>query len=250
MNDDFNDDFAKYDAMREELSKPDPDIPDSVHPPLLEREPSGNLGGEGRAYDPQQDGTPQTHHQHQPQQYEPQQHQQLPDVTEDPIGHFSGRFQELESVALGNIDDSARRDFVGNVERSERLIRQEVPDYDEACEHLEQGRIDELNKMFPDGNRQAEILAHQHGFQSAGQMKVALLNRDRVSVADWAVRNGQSPAEVYYRLAGERGYRPKVGITNTQRRALHGAIKTARGGDFDQAWDYYSKLHKFEDSRR
>jgi hypothetical protein len=187
-------------------------------------------------YDAREHGVPQP-----PQRQEPP----IPDVEEDPIAHYNARLAKIE-------DHGARHNFWDGIRNAEANARNELgEDYDEACQHLEAGRIAELQQQFPDNSRQAHLLAHSYGLPDAAHLRAAILNRDRMVIADHAVRNGIDPAAAYYQFAQERGYRPAVAITKTQRKRLSNAIAQANDtGDynaFDQLWGAYEKVAKRED---
>lgn len=150
----------------------------------------------------------------------------LPEVTEDPIGHFTGRIAQLEAqLAEANKGVQATTEeqrayqqqqaMWQQVARSEQDIRDpksasHKPDYDDACAHLEGQRIKQLNRMYPDESPYAANFAQQQGFRSVQDLKLAILNQDRQSVAIQALQMGMSPAVLYYELAQESGYQPKA----------------------------------------
>jgi hypothetical protein len=86
--------------------------------------------------------------------------------------------------------------------------------------------------MYPDESQQAQHYARQMGFQDATQLKLAILNNDRQSVAIQALQLGVSPAAFYYQLAEDAGYQAKP----AQPRAPNGqfaaneAIEAAKRG--------------------
>lgn len=145
---------------------------------------------------------------------------EIPDINEDPIGHFAAKVAELEGKlaekdkAIGQTREQfeaeqAQRQFWGAVQRSESEFKATQPDYEDAASHLEQARIRELEIMFPDDSEQAYQIAHQAGLRTPADLRLATLNQDRISVAQQAFRLGMNPAELYYKLAQQRGYQPK-----------------------------------------
>ena len=189
---------------------------------------------------------------HQPEQAAQPEVKQ-PTVEEDPIGYFNGKiahFQaELAKLQQGSQQSTQQvqaqlqeQQFWGTVERSEIELRKAKPDYDDACRHLETGRVKELARMLPDSSPQAQAMAQQGGFGSVADLRAAMLNRDRIAVAQQAMMLGKSPAELYYELAQERGWaglpansplaaqpKPKASALETQRRGQK-AAKTLSGG--------------------
>lgn len=144
----------------------------------------------------------------------------IPDINEDPIGHFAAKVAELEGKlaekdkAIGQTREQfeaeqAHRQFWGAVQRSETEFKGRTPDYDEATTHLEQARIRELAIMFPDDSERAYEIAQRAGLRTPADLRLATLNQDRISVAQQAFQLGMNPAELYYKLAQERGYQPK-----------------------------------------
>ena len=147
---------------------------------------------------------------------------------------------------------AARNGFWENVHNSERVARDELgDDYDNGCVHLEQGRIAELERALPDNSQQAHLLAHQYGLPNAAALRLAVLNRDRVAVADHAIRSGIPPSQAYYELAVERGYRPERVFTKSQQkqlsRAIEHAVDTGDDFNFEQLWRTYEKASKTEE---
>lgn len=144
----------------------------------------------------------------------------LPSKDEDPIGYFEAvinqQKQELEALKRGTTQtqeqlqmDQQQRAFWNAVVQSESEIRRTAPDYDEATAHLEAGRVAELKAIYADDNPAAIALANQYGLRSVEDLRAAILNQDRISVAQQALSLGMSPAQLYYNLAKQRGYQPK-----------------------------------------
>lgn len=226
----MSDDAAKYAAMKAEMDREDG----------IEPQPQQHYQG-GEQYQPE---PPQ--HQYQPQP------DPLPDVMDDPIGHFTKRAQQLETFAVNQAHEAQRQNFYNHVVESEKQWRGEVPDYDTAADYLLEHRQQQLAQQLPD-TREGYVFARQHGFETPAHMRAALIERDKVDVAQTAVQHGMSPAEYYYSLAVERGYQPKVAMTNTQRKNLSRAIEKASDtGDyssFDKLWDQYARISKVEEER-
>lgn len=140
-----------------------------------------------------------------------------PTVEEDPIGFFQAELAkrdeviaELQSGTKQTSEqmEAARQEqaFWGTVERSEVEIRKTTPDYDDACRHLEEGRMAELQVILPDDSPQAQAYAAQFKLTPA-QLRAHMLNQDRISVAQQALQLGMSPAQLYYGLAKQRGFK-------------------------------------------
>ena len=208
-------DMAKYDNMRAEL------------------EAEGRL--EPRESQVAEEHTiAQPQHQEQRQDYEPQQRQGIPDVLEDPLGHFHGRTSQVETHLH-------RQAIFDAIQQDEKAAEAEMSDYWDACAHLENARERELQRLIPDG-QQGDMYAHRHGLRNAAEARAAHLSMDRQHVVAWAMQNGVSPAQAYYRLAQQKGYRP-----TTVPRTLHQQVRQAKGQDFDKAWDVYSKVSRAAD---
>jgi hypothetical protein len=183
----------------------------------------------------------------QPQpRYEPE---PLPPVDEDPIGHFQGRVTDLEGFAHQQHAQAQGRQFYDLVMRDEAAAEKEVHDYWDACAHLEQSRMRELERLIPD-TPEGDMYAQRAGLPNAAAARAAQLNLDRQQVAAWAIQNGRSPAATYYNLATQRGYRSRVDITPSQTRALAQlAIDDPKA--FDKAWAVYEKsARRAEQNRR
>ena len=155
----------------------------------------------------------------QPKQ-EPQEEIKQPSLEEDPIGYFQAELakrdkiiEELKTSVTQKVEKThaqlEEQQFWNTVIRSEQEIRLKVPDYDEATSFLEQSRIAELEFMVPDDDR-GLALAQQYGFRTPAELRAAMLNQDRIAVAQQALMLGVSPAQFYYDLAKRRGYQPKA----------------------------------------
>jgi hypothetical protein len=161
------------------------------------------------------------------------QEQEIPDINEDPVGHFQAQVvalqKQVQQLSQGTQQtqqqlqhQTAETQFWGAVERSEIELRttsprftiqvdgkaQEVSDYDLACQHLETKRVAELKRMLPDDSPQAIEYAQRLGAPSVAAVRQYMLNQDRIAVARHAMTIGTSPAQLYYDLALERGYTP------------------------------------------
>jgi hypothetical protein len=143
----------------------------------------------------------------------------VPTIEEDPIGFFQHKVAELERQVQESRTGTQQtvqqvqqahveQQFWGAVERSEQAMRQANPDYDPAVTFLEGARVRELEIMVPD-NASGEAYAQQMGYPSAADMRVAILNNDRIQVARQALQMGMSPAELYFSLAKQRGFQSK-----------------------------------------
>ncbi len=147
-----------------------------------------------------------------------------PSLDEDPIGYFKWENEQLrkqiDEIKTGSTKSVEQvqaqlqeQQFWNTVIRSEQEIRLKVPDYDDATSFLEQSRIAELEFMVPDDDR-GRALAQQYGFQTPAELRAAMLNQDRIAVAQQALTLGMSPAQFYYDLAKRRGYQPKAANGN------------------------------------
>jgi hypothetical protein len=151
---------------------------------------------------------------------------QLPDVEEDPIGHFTAKIaaleQQLTEARTGTRQTAEQfqaaqqqQQLFQLVQRSETdILDPKNPDhkadYWDACGYLEGQRIKELDRMYPDAAPYAVQYAQQQGFRTPRDLKLATLNHDRQAVAVQALQLGLSPAQVYYNLALDRGYQAKA----------------------------------------
>lgn len=152
---------------------------------------------------------------------------QIPDINEDPIGHFQAKSalleQQIAELTKGSQSaqeqfqrQRAEQQFWGQVSQSEAQMRASTPDYDDAVGHLEASRVAELEAIYPDDSPQAIDYALRNGFQSTAQLRAHVLNQDRISVATQALQMGMNPAQLYYNLAVQRGYQkaaPKTNVT-------------------------------------
>lgn len=140
-----------------------------------------------------------------------------PTVEDDPIGFFQNELAKrdklIDELRTQTTERTQRtqaqleeQQFWGEVQRSETAIRARVTDYDQACEHLETARVAELEIMFPDDSPRAQALAQHYGLQSPAHLRAATLNQDRIAVARQAMQLGIPPAELYYKLAIQRGF--------------------------------------------
>lgn len=163
-----------------------------------------------------------------------------PTVDEDPIGYFQAELakrdqviQQLQQGTQKNVEQvqaqQQEQAFWGAVERSEIEIRKTATDYDAACQHLEAGRVAELQVMLPDDSPQAQAYAAQFKATPA-QLRAHLLNQDRIAVAQQALQLGMSPAQLYYSLAKQRGFKAAAGAKNGAANGADKVIETMRRG--------------------
>jgi len=152
----------------------------------------------------------------------------LPDVNEDPIGHFQAKVamleRALETTYRGNQQTAqhiqAQQEeqvFWNHVRSAENEFRKtspmvkvgdnEMSDYDAACEHLKTHRIGELTHLYPDNSAIAQQEARQYGFPTPAHLRAAMLQQDAIAVAQRAFQLGISPAQLYYEAAKTRGYK-------------------------------------------
>jgi len=167
----------------------------------------------------------------QPQAREPEP-AKLPDVHEDPIGHFQAKVEMLERALLQthqgaqatqqHLQAQAQHqqfwDYVRSTEAEFRKTSpktivdgQETSDYNAACEYLRQHRIKELQHLYPDASPLAQQEATQMGLASPAALRVAILQNDAAGIAQRAIQLGLSPAALYYEAAKGRGYKPTAG---------------------------------------
>lgn len=149
---------------------------------------------------------------------EQQQAPKVPTLDEDPIGFFQHKIAEQERVieelrtgSKQTVEQFQRAQheqrFWGEVQRSEQEMRSANPDYDPAVTFLEESRVKELELMIPDT---AQAYAEQQGYNSPADLRAAVLNNDRITIARQALQMQMSPAELYYKIAHQRGYQPKA----------------------------------------
>lgn len=144
----------------------------------------------------------------------------VPDVNEDPIGHFQALLtkaqHQIEELKTGTAKSTEHvqaqleeQRFWNAVQVSEQEIVKTVPDYWDACMHLENGRRRELEYTFPD-TYAGQVYAQQFGM-TPQQLRDYTLNQERTMIAEQAMRLGVSPAQRYYDFAKMRGYQAKAG---------------------------------------
>jgi len=151
----------------------------------------------------------------------------IPDVHEDPIGHFQATIAQQNEV-INQLRQGSQQTaqqiraqqeeqaFWGHIQQVEAEFRkttptinvngQEMSDYDAACEHLKAHRMRELAQMYPDESPIAQREAQQYGLPSVGHLRAAMLQQDAIGIAQRAFQLGVSPAQLYYEAAKGRGY--------------------------------------------
>jgi hypothetical protein len=153
------------------------------------------------------------------------------DVEDDPIGHFQQRIGVMEGALAAH---SVGQQFWTAVDHSEAQAKAEISDYEDAIRHLETNRWNELVRTFPDAALRAQ------GYTDPNQVRMAMLNQDRIAVARHAMQQGVSPAAFYYDLACSRGYQSTRGPTRDETRQLmHLADRDP--ATFDKAWDWMAR---------
>lgn len=228
-------DDGRYAQLEQEMSRPDPgdswagETPRA--PPLDQREYEEGVARQNARHAAVQ----QRRGQQQEEQYEriPQPRHQLPDPLEDPVAHFDQRSRRLESHI-------AEREYWDGVNASEAAIRNPdspnyCSDYDAACQYLEDGRRRELKAMLPDGDQRAIRYAAQWGMTPA-QLREYQLRDDQRAIINEAMRQGRPPAELYYDIAMQRGYRSQATLGRKQVDDL-AEMAIANPTKFDKVWD-------------
>jgi hypothetical protein len=144
----------------------------------------------------------------------------IPDINEDPIGHFQAKTALLEQQ-LAEVRGTTTKtqeqiaaerqhnQFWGEISAQESEFKARTPDYTEATTFLETARMKELQIMFPDDAPGAIQLAQENKLGSVEELRWAMLNADRISIAQQAKRVGVNAGQLYYNLAQHRGYAPK-----------------------------------------
>jgi hypothetical protein len=171
----------------------------------------------------------------------------IPDVNEDPIGHFQGKVAMLEHALAQTYQGAAATQehlqsqhreqvFWDHVRASENEFRktapvlefngQKVSDYDLACEHLKAHRMGELQHLYPDNSPLAQQEARQQGLPTPAHLRAAILQSDAMGIAQRAYQLGVAPAQLYYEAAKTRGYTTPKGNGATP----NGKIETAKRG--------------------
>ena len=187
----------------------------------------------------------------QPAQPEPEP-PKIPDINEDPIGHFQARTamleQALEQTYRGSQQTAehiraqqAEQQFWNHVRAHEEQFRKTTPmltlpdgqqasDYDVACDYLKQHRMTELTHIYPDNSAIAEQEARQYGLPSAAHLRAAMLQQDAIGIAQRAFQLGISPAQLYYEAAKTRGYKPGQAAAANGKGKTNGQIEAAKRG--------------------
>jgi len=245
---DTPDDAQKYAALEAEMSQPaadlqgfeagQPHVPDAPPPEQYRHEPQ--------------------HYQQQPepQQSQQQQYQQpaatLPDIDDDPIGHFEARSARAEGV-IGQMHDQMQNERVWNYVRAdEDRARNEVgtEEYDAACEHAKNSRRAELYQQLPLNSQHVRAWADYYRADPR-QVQQALveqcLQRDINQLTAHAIQNGRAPADAYWEAAMLRGYKPKVTVGKTMEKRVSDWLKHGNDKQADDAWRWYSHAKKIED---
>ena len=113
----------------------------------------------------------------------------------------------------------------------ERDFREDHADYDEAVAHFRKVRQDELSESGVSGSELGDAL-----------------RQDLVSVVARAIRAGKDPAEVFYKLAKNRGFgvdKPDKKLETIERAAQAGrslSTSSTRTGDGELTFEYVSSL--------
>jgi hypothetical protein len=239
-----DDDTLAYQNLEREMNTPDPET-DHLLPsePEPYREPERQQYHEPEIHD-RTAGRQQEHYQPAPRQPE------VPDMHDDPVGHFGARANIAEQALSHMYNDREHERFWKDIESHEARARAEIgEDYDAACDHAKNSRMAELYQQFPDGSHQAQAVAHQYGYPSAAHLREAVLRNDIITVAQHAYRTGVSPAQAFYSVAQQRGFRPSVTVGRSQERAVADLVKYGNDRDADGAWDWYVKQMKKAEDR-
>jgi len=208
-------DTAAYEALKAELSQPDPELSDlGVQHPVLE-------DGEAPPQQERQQGAPHRHDEDADRQRRiaeaadqadawldqmeaaDRSPAPAPNINEDPLGYFEHQLATLHQREV----QRDQRDFAQAVHHAEQQMRQSAPDYDDACEHFANVRMAQLEVAYPDDDPRAHVEARRYGLASPAELRSAILKNDHIGAAQMAMSRGQSPAQLLYDLAVRSGYR-------------------------------------------
>lgn len=264
-------DDAQYASLAAELAEPDPELPQFSNGSESDQ-PTPQADERGDERQPQDEDTERQRQiaeaaaladQYQDlleaRRYE---HAPAPDAQSDPLGylqHLGTQYQQIEAR-------NQQQAFVNAVTGSEAQMRESTPDYDDACKHLESFRMDQLQEAYPDTDPVAIIIARQHGLGSPAELRAAILNQDRIAVAQQALMRGQSPAQLYYNYAKKAGFRSGAQSIDNTRRGQRTSGNNASSGHrssgrvmnekqltklytedpevFDKEWDRYAAAQR------
>jgi hypothetical protein len=160
----------------------------------------------------------------------------------DPVSYFDRRTSQLESAIAHQHQYAQGRAIFDAVQDDEKQVAEEFSDYWDACRHLEQARMRDLERQIPDG-AEGDAYAHSFGLPNAAAARQAHLDRDRQLIAHWAISNGKSPAAEYYGLARSRGYQPVAVPKSAMKRTLQ-AFESGDPDAQDKAWAAFEKASR------
>ncbi len=128
-----------------------------------------------------------------------------PKYEEDPLGYFKWENEQLKKQ-LETVDTGVKQTteqmqrqqqfsaFTNHVVSLENEFRKTAQDYDDAVSFLKQVRIQDFQDL---------------GYDMARAQ--AMLQEEIASLAQAAVQQGKSPAEVAYKMSQRYGYKPQAG---------------------------------------
>lgn len=133
-------------------------------------------------------------------------------ATNDTVAELKQRFEQREAMerAVG-----VQQELVGAYRNDAALFEAQTPDFRAAYDHLLQSRAQELIAL---------------GYDDPQALQSALV-ADELALAQAALNRGQSPAEVLYTLARQRGYVPAA-----QARGAGRMETIARGRDANKSF--------------
>lgn len=146
--------------------------------------------------------------------------QQVPDEATDPLGfqsagikYVAGELNQLKQQQIAGQQQAHQaqqfQQFVGTVDAHEQAYAKEAPDYFEAINWAKARKVGEYEALG-----------------ISPQEAKARVEYDAASIAHMALTNGESPAEVGYRLAKQMGYRRR-GVSDEQKLQMQKAGQAA-----------------------
>lgn len=183
----------------------------------------------------------------QPQPNGQQQPQNVPSYDQDPIGYLKAQNEQLAKHVEALSGHAQQRtqadqqqqfysDVMSRYEASRSQFARQTPDYAEADAWLRQSRDQELEAL---------------GMDDPAERK-AMIERDEGFFAYRALATGKNPAEQFYRLAQQRGFKAKTAqpaennldrLARGQKAAASlGATRNAPGGKPELTLEYLSTL--------
>lgn len=149
---------------------------------------------------------------------------QAPDKTTDPVGNIThtleqtqAQLADIQKASIAQQQEALQRrqfeGFVAEVRTRAEAFTKEQPDANDGINFLKKSRVEEYKAMGMTGQEAQQRMLH-----------------DELQLSQWAMGNGENPAQVAYNMAIARGYVAPDKKLDMQSRGQGASMPAGSGG--------------------